>query len=285
MTKARYIATFGFGLTLSAMLTAAVVTERSGDVEAPERPAPEGMVYVDDADYLPLYADPSDREAQPVSGFYLDRYPVTNGDFLAFVSENSSWRRSEVKSIFADEGYLRHWQGDLELGPKAEADRPVVNVSWFAAQTYAEWTGRRLPTTAEWEVAADAGGAGAEESERASAYRQSHLAWYGRPISDGLPAVESAMCNERGICGLHGLVWEWVEDFNSSLVTGESRNDGDLDLGLFCGNGAVGASDFTDYTAFLRFGFRSGLQARYTVSSLGFRTAADVSDTAYDQTF
>lgn len=275
----RSIWSLGSSLVLCTAMTAAVVTQGPADGGSSLHPhTPGGMVYVADARYQPLYADPSDRdaEARPVEPFFLDRYAVTNGEFLAFVEENASWRRSEVKRMFADEGYLRYWEGDLDIGGANMANRPVVNVSWFAARAYAEWKGRRLPTTAEWEAAAAVGletSDGVEDAE----YRKRRLEWYSIPASAGLPAVESSMCNDLGACGLHGLVWEWVDDFNSSLVTGESRNNGDMDLGLFCGNGAVGASDFTDYTAFLRFGYRSGLQARFTVSALGFRTAANAS--------
>jgi len=55
------------------------------------------------------------------------------------------------------------------------------------------------------------------------------------------------------------------------LVTGESRADASLDRRFFCGSGAVGASDFEDYAAFMRYAFRSSLEARYDVGNLGFR--------------
>ena len=59
------------------------------------------------------------------------------------------------------------------------------------------------------------------------------------------------------------------------LVSGESRADASLERGLFCGAGASGASDFADYAAFMRFGYRASLQARYTTAQLGFRSAYD----------
>ena len=56
-----------------------------------------------------------------------------------------------------DASYLELWTGDLEPGPRAPADAPVVGVSGFAARAYAAWVGKRRPTTAEWERAASAG--------------------------------------------------------------------------------------------------------------------------------
>ncbi|MFT6733520.1 MAG: sulfatase modifying factor 1 [Polaribacter sp.] len=72
---------------------------------------------------------------------------------------------------------------------------------------------------------------------------------------------------------MHGVVWEWTEDFNSSLVNGESRNDSSIDSKLFCSAGAAGSADPSNYAAFMRFGFRSSLQAKFTLGSLGFRCA------------
>ena len=77
----------------------------------------------------------------------------------------------------------------------------------------------------------------------------------------------STFRNVHGVSDLHGLIWEWTLDFNSSLVTGESRADGSLDRSLYCGSGAAGAADFEDYAAFMRYAFRSSLEARNGVGN------------------
>lgn len=202
-----------------------------------------------------------------VASFALDRHPVTNAEYLEFVRAHPAWQRSRVKRIFADASYLSHWAGDLEPGPRAHAHSPVVQVSWFAARAYAKWKQQRLPTLAEWEWAARAEGSNTVASI---------LAWYGRPVRGPLPAVGSTFANAHGVWDLHGLIWEWVEDFNTALVTGESRADTGLERNLFCGSGAVGASSFDDYAAFMRYAFRSSLKANYTVPNLGFRCAKDL---------
>lgn len=241
---------------------------------AQERP-PEGMVRIDGGSYLQFYS--SDRELTEVKSFYLDRHHVTNGEFLEFVRENPSWRRSQVKPIFADERYLMHWAGDLDLGPQADQlrDSPVIHISWFAARAYAKWLGRRLPTLDEWEYAASA-----SEDEpiagRDSSFIQQILSWYASSRPDILPAAYEGTPNYHGVLNMHGQVWEWVEDFNSVFITGESRDGGGINNQFYCAAGSVGSTDTENYAAFIRFALRGSLQASYTLKNLGFRTAKDI---------
>ena len=262
----------GFAALAAVVTLTAVSIDGSAGIG---RRAPSDMIRVDASEFTPLYTTPGETASEKVDAFYLDRYPVTNAQFLEFVRQNADWRRSMIRPLFADEGYLSHWTDDLDFGPDSLADRPVVNVSWFAAMAYADWVGKRLPTTAEWEIAAGAGIDTPNGSDDA-AFRSKILAWYSEPSPAVHPRVGSTYENYWGAYDMHGLVWEWVIDFNTALVTGESRNNTDLDKKLFCGSGSVGASSFDDYAAFIRFALRSGLEGDYTVPNLGFRLAADI---------
>ena len=247
-----------------------------------------GMVRVPAGSYLPLYADRSvDSQGQnpavprtvmrrvAVPAFDMDKHAVTNGEFLEFLRTHPEWQRSRVSRLFADTSYLRHWQGDLELGVQAPADSPVVNVSWFAARAYLKAVGKQLPTVDQWEYAAAANET-RRDASRDPAFLERIRQWYGHPTATPLPAVGSTFRNVYGVYDLHGLVWEWTLDFNSSLVTGESRSDSALERSLFCGSDAVRASDFEDYGAFMRYAFRSSVEAQYAVANLGFRGVARV---------
>ena len=225
--------------------------------------------------YTPLVRSIGDPATVDVPAFLLAERPVTNAEFLAFVTANPKWRRSRVSRLFADESYLSNWAGDLDPGPDAPLDAPVVRVSWFAARAYAHWIGRRLPTTSEWERAAATGYTQADGRNDDELVRDIY-AWLARPVPAVLPEANAARPNLHGVRGLHGLVWEWVEDFNEAMITGESRADAGLERDLFCGAGAAGAADTSDYAAFMRLALRSSLRANNTTTSLGFRCAADI---------
>jgi len=236
-----------------------------------------GMVQIPAGVYRPLFRSENAPKEVAVPGFWLDAHPVTNAEFLEFVRENPHWRRSQVTRLFADEQYLQHWVGDLEIGSKPEdaGRRPVTFVSWFAAKAYAAWKGCRLPNTAEWELAAGAGFSNADGTNDGE-FRRFVNHWYSIPSPTSPSPVEAGRANFFGIHDLHGLIWEWTSDFNSALVTGDARGDTGLDRQLFCGAGALGASDRANFPAFMRFGFRSSLKANYTLHNLGFRCATDL---------
>jgi sulfatase modifying factor 1 len=257
-----------FALSILAALAGTVLSAEPVAV-------PPGMGHIPGGDYKPLYA----KEAKPrqAAAFFMGTTPVTNTDFLAFVVAHPEWRRSRVTRDMADANYLRHWAGDLELGPGADKmkDAPVTNVSWFAARAYCESKGLRLPTQDEWEFAARADATRIDASAD-QAFLRKLLEWYSKPATGPLPAVQSAEANVYGLRGLHGLVWEWVHDFNSTMIVGDSRGDESLERKLFCGAGSLLASDVSNYAAFMRYAFRSSLKGSYCVGSLGFRTARSV---------
>jgi formylglycine-generating enzyme len=234
------------------------------------------MALIAGGEFLPFYN--LSEETVNVEPFYLDKYPVTNAEYLEFVSANPEWRRSQVKKIFADEGYLKKWSGDLETGPYTDSlkNSPVTNVSWFAARAYAKWKGKRLPTLEEWEFAASAS-RDKPMAARDEMFVREIMNWYSKPNPGILPAVGQNDPNYFGVHDLHGLIWEWVLDFNTVFISGESRADqGDLKQ-FYCAAGSAAASDTdkANYAAFLRYAFRGSLGADFSVGNLGFRLAMD----------
>jgi formylglycine-generating enzyme required for sulfatase activity len=204
--------------------------------------------------------------------FAIMRRPVTNARFLAFVRAHPEWQRGRAPTLFAESRYLQQWAGPLQLGTKVRGDQPVVDVSWFAAQAYCEAEGARLPTWSEWEYVA-----AADETRRDAradpAWRERILSWYSRPSTAALPAVGSARANAYGVQDMHGLVWEWTEDYASMLVSGDSREQNGADRLKFCGAGAIAMDDKENYAVLMRVAMLSALEGADITSNLGFRCA------------
>lgn len=86
-----------------------------------------------------FFASETPQRRVYVKAFHIDRYPVTNAQYQEFI--NATGHRPPS-----------HWNG-TEF-PSGQDDYPVTHVNWNAANAYAQWTGKRLPTEEEWEKAA-----------------------------------------------------------------------------------------------------------------------------------
>lgn len=230
----------------------------------------------------PFWTRPKKEEdkAEPiqVQSFRMMIHPVTNFEFSKFLRRRTDWQKSKVRRIFADEHYLGQLNEKGESKDKSQANAPVTFVSWFAARDYCESIGMRLPTLSEWEYVAAANDTKVDATKDPD-YLAEILNWYSQPENKkGLSSVGKRKANYFGVHDLHGLVWEWVDDFNSNLITGESRSDGGLDKNLFCGAGGMSGTDKENYAAFMRFAFRSALKGSSTTWNLGFRCVKEVSN-------
>ena len=157
----------------------------------------------------------SPRREVFVDAFYLDKYEVTVARYAAFSKASGNVKLPE------------EWDTvDLTNG----AELPVVGVDWQDAQSYCQWSDRRLPTEAEWEKAARGNderkfpwGDDAPSDERAR-----FLKAYEKPVyKDGVAPVGS---HPKGVSpfavhDLSGNVWEWVADwFSESFPRADVRN-------------------------------------------------------------
>lgn len=234
-------------------------------------------------EWVPLPAQPTfasvlayeDSEGKvAIAPFDLMTTPVTNAQFLAFVTTHPKWRRGGVPTVFAEARYLQHWSGPLSLGSSAQPAQPVTRVSWFAAAAYCEALSARLPTWSEWEYAAAADTTRAD-ARKDPAWRERLLTWYSKPANTPLADVGASEADVHGVYDLHGLVWEWVEDYSAMLVSADNRDQDDPDLTKFCGAGALSTNDRENYAVLMRIAMLSALEADDTTSSLGFRCARD----------
>lgn len=231
------------------------------------------MVRIEGGSFMGFIGKDTTRIIE-VSSFYIDDSPITNAEFLEFLKKNPQWTRSNVKDLFADESYLHNWEGDFEIPKEVQLNSPVTNISWYAASAYAQSVGKRLPTVDEWEFAALADEVSKDASNKPeftayilNAYQNKKAYHHG---------IKQENPNFYGLYNMYGMVWEWTEDFNSIMISGESRNDSASNENLFCAGAAVTTTDLKNYAAFMRYAMRGSLKAKYTVNNLGFRCAKDL---------
>jgi formylglycine-generating enzyme len=206
-----------------------------------------------------FYPDEAPRRKVCVDPFLIDRHPVTNADFRAFVEGTGHITLAEQapdtfaypdadptllkpgSSVFTPpRGVTPHqnpfawwtyvvgasWRQPLGPGSTIDGldDHPVVHVSYGDALAYARWTGKRLPTEAEWECAAWGGKTGTEYSwgdvlepqgTVLANYWRGPFPWHSGVTRDQIRTSPMGRYppNGFGLCDMIGNVWEWTSDW------------------------------------------------------------------------
>jgi len=166
--------------------------------------------------------DEHPRHKVRLEGYYIGKFEVTNAQFARFVKDTGYVTDAEKKGSgygFTDQYWRKwdmvkglSWRHPMYPGDHIDdkMDYPVLQVSWGDAAAYAEWAGLRLPTEAEWELAARAGTGTTFWWGEGS---------HGKAIDDGYDdgyvftsSVGSSEPNPYGIYDMTGNAWEWCSD-------------------------------------------------------------------------
>jgi formylglycine-generating enzyme required for sulfatase activity len=179
--------------------------------------------------------------------FYLGRYEVTQGQWVARMGSNPSYFQG-----YSDSAY-----------------RPVERVSWNAIQSFLSATGMRLPSEAEWEYAYRAGTTTAFNNGSSDDATVGTIAWYNENSGSQTHAVGGKAANALGLHDMAGNVLEGVNDWYAGYSSGAQTNP----LGPVSGTYRVlrGGSWSRDTN-----NVRSSYRYNYTTipwNNLGFRVA------------
>jgi formylglycine-generating enzyme required for sulfatase activity len=164
---------------------------------------PNEMILIPEGEFIRgtdgRLPDEGPQHTMQVGSFYIDKYEVTNLQYLQSLKDTG--RKPP-----------RHFvNGHI---PPGKVDHPVVFVSWYDAQAYCEWAGKRLPTDIEWEKAARGtdGRTYPWGDEFDIKYVNSPVRWVElNLIGDTTPV--GAFEQGKSVYGLYdmsGNVWEWT---------------------------------------------------------------------------
>lgn len=215
-----------------------------------------------------------------LDAFLLDTTLVTNRQFKTFVQETKYVTQAEIKG--SAWGYINgefkeidgfSWRS-IAIGRE---EHPVVLVTWEDAVAYSEWAGKRLPTEAEWEKAAQGGLTsklytwGNEEPNGT----QSNFAKnpsYIPPTTE----VFKFPPNNYGIYDLVGNVWQWCSDWYAENYYNECSDNNPLGPATGTHRARRGGAWNVIQNFRLRCSNRGAADPTMAVPNLGFRCAKDI---------
>ena len=185
---------------------------------------PLGMVLIPAGEFQMGSGENDDEQPMHtvyIDAFYMDKYEVTNATYKRFLDVNPQWRKDRIPNVYHDGDYLKHWIGNNY--PLGKGEHPVTYVSWYAAMAYANWSGKRLPTEAEWEKAAR-GGLIAKKYPWGNSI-DSTKANYNKNTGDTTPIGQYSP-NAYGLYDMSGNVAEWCLDtYDQDFYTDASRQN------------------------------------------------------------
>ncbi len=152
--------------------------------------------------------DEMPRHEVCLPSYAIDKHPVTNEQFLRFLEVMGGEKDSSHQDIIRlKDSRIKRCAGKLNI-ESGYGKHPVVGVTWYGAVAYAKWVGKRLPTEAEWEIAALGG-------EEKALYATGHDIEKSEAnfFSSDTIAVMSYPPTGYGLYDIAGNVYEWCHDW------------------------------------------------------------------------
>lgn len=219
-----------------------------------------------------VFEDEAPERDVSVGDFRMDRDEVTNERFLRFLAARPEWSRERLDPAMHNGHYLEHLRSGQS--PPGKEAHPVVFVTWHAALAFCRWAGGRLPSEAEWEYAARAGGT--SEFPWGDAPPTPDRANYAASgIGDTRP-VGSYPASPLGLRDMAGNVWELTLDAwgpGGSGFRDLPAGSSPADLRVVTGRRVLRGGSFGGAPVNLRTRWRDSHEVLNAVAFVGFRCA------------
>lgn len=164
-----------------------------------------------------------EENEQPVhqvqlNDFYIGKYEVTNAEYCEFLNAIGNQIEGGATWLDIQSASCQIEQKNNQFAPKSGYTQyPVVEVTWYGANAYAQWVGMRLPTEAEWEYAARSRGQNETWAGTSIEGDLHKFANYNvksdKSTTNKTTPIGKYQPNALGLYNMTGNVWEWCADW------------------------------------------------------------------------
>jgi eukaryotic-like serine/threonine-protein kinase len=237
------------------------------------------MMYVP-AGNFEMGSNTFDSDEKPVhtvylDAFWIDRTEVTNEMFAAFLNDQGNQDEGGAAWLNAGDGEKRiNQSGGLWQAESGYRGHPVVEVTWYGAAAYCEWTGKRMPTEAEWEKAARGTISRTYPwGDKIDCTKANYSGKEGGCVGDtNIVGSYPGGASPYGALDMAGNVWEWVADWYDSNYYGRSSDSNPT--GPSSGDARVlRGGSWSSSGSSARSADRYGLDPNVAYGGIGFRCA------------
>ena len=208
----------------------------------------------------PLYLNEQPRREIDLPAFYMDKYEVSNAQFVEYLHALGKYSEQDIANV-------------VQRLQMQEPGLPVRNITWYKAEEYCSFVGKRLPTEAEWEKAAR--GTDGREYPWGNDWNQEYVN-KGQGEADVVPvgSLDKGK-SPYGIYEMAGNVMEWTADWYEAYPGAEYKSPNYGHKRKVARGGSWGGVGHYVIPHYFRTAYRFNFEPDQAFNDVGFRCAKD----------